>query len=171
MCASVVASCDTPPVFEFREEVLDLVSSFVCGFAINDCFFAIFFGGMHGVISCSSSILRILLLSYPRSAIRVFAFGKPLSKTSAPLKSLRCPSVRCSRTGRPRLSHRACSFVFNPPLVRPISLGSSPPFSGWRRCDGPSGGWRRSSKRCHRRPAAWPVPRRCARTRRFLTIA
>ena len=42
MCASVVASCDTPPVFEFREEVLDLVSIFVCGFAINDCFFAIF---------------------------------------------------------------------------------------------------------------------------------
>ena len=81
-----------------------------------------FFGEMLGVTPCSVSMLRILLLSYPRSPIRVSTFGRSLSRTSAPLKSLHCPSVRWSLTGRPRLSHEACSFVFRPPLVRPVGL-------------------------------------------------
>ena len=42
MGASVVASCDTPPVLEFSEQIFDFVPSFVCSFAVLYCFFAVF---------------------------------------------------------------------------------------------------------------------------------
>src|SRR4051812_19752659 len=48
-------------------------------------------------------------------------------------------------SGRPWPSQTACNFEFKPPLVLPIRLGTAPLLRGWRRCDGPSSGWRRSS--------------------------
>ena len=54
-------------------------------------------------------------VTVPLSPITVAAGGKSLSNTSAPVKSLHCPSRRWSRRGPPLLSQTPWSLLVMPP--------------------------------------------------------
>ena len=63
--AVVVAGCKTPPVLQAGKERLDFVTPAIQPLVVMDWLLAAVAGWVQGVMPCWTSILRIVLLSYP----------------------------------------------------------------------------------------------------------
>ena len=82
--------------------------------------------GMHARIPLSFNATLNQPASYPRSPSGQSTSGRLLSNARAPMQSLTRPAVTNRSKGRLWLSQMARSFVFMPPLFRPIRRPRSP---------------------------------------------
>ena len=136
--AVIVADCNGPPVLQLGKDVLDFVTHLV---QLPCC---------HGPASCGGGVgckVRCLVLPASHGFCPCHTLcppslgqcGKSFSTTSAPAKSLHCPSLRRSRRGSPVADPMELAAV-SPPWHNQ-SGGVPPPFeAGCRGMSFKSGG-------------------------------
>ena len=125
--AAVVGGCKAPPVLLSGKERLDCVTLAIQPLAVMGWFLAAATrrGARRDALlgqHLTDFVTTIPLIPHHRCRRR-----QSLRNTSAPVKSLHCPSRRWSHRGSPLLSQIPWSLLVMPPLVPPIRRGASPP--------------------------------------------
>ena len=119
--AAVVAGCNGPPVLLSGKEILDFVTLAIQPLAVMHWFLAAATGRDALLDQHLTDFVPVIPL-IPHHRCR------GLHNTSAPVKSLHCPSRRWSRRGPPLLRQTPWSLLAIPPLAPPIRRGGTPPL-------------------------------------------
>ena len=121
--AAVIAGCNGPPVLLSGKERLDFVTPTLQLLAVMDWFLAAATGrDARGDILLDQHLTDFVPV-IPLTPHHRGPRWQSLRNTSAPVKSLQCPSRRWSRRGPPLLSQTIRSLLLMPPLLPPIRRG------------------------------------------------
>ncbi len=124
--AAVIAGCNGPPVLLLGKERLDFVTPTLQPLAVMDWFLAAATGrDARGDILLDQHLTDFVPV-IPLTPHHRGRRWQSLRNTSAPVKSLQCPSRRWSRRGPPLLSQTIRSLLLMPPLATTNPAGAPP---------------------------------------------